>query len=346
MSFEVGDNSAEIEKEFIESINLVLSGSSFSNTGNQLENDSEPEKVNDQATYSLSEKSSKRLQNSKQNENLPQPNEFECDQNQPSSGSVKITEAAEKSSLNISNSKFQQDSKSTHSKYGTLGNVFKKSSLKSFRKGEDLSLRNTKSLPRDTLRLGRTDSFKSILDECHSSATNILKKSQSLLKNTQSLFRTLNHGRIFNTEEKPFTANSESNVSNSERKLPFLTKDDFMKTKNLLKVKLQKTFRSREDSLKSESESSIEKNTRSLESSSGMTRSELFDSSRKSLLKNSLIYKSQFVKSQVNVQDDAFESPQPHGSSHSEQTFSQNSVSPAALTLIQMTFKKDGNNLD
>lgn len=304
LSFEVGDNNSEVDKELVQSMHLVLSGNCFN--GNDYFTDNNIEEIGQEIERSNSftaimsvnsDNDQEFLKIQRSDETLKEVADEKNVSNKCSDQPVCLRDSRDK--VESSNSDTQYDTASSHQKYGTLGSVFRKASSKFIRRDVDIFLRNSKSLPRDTSKLVATESIKSILDDCHSSAANVLQKSRSLLKNTQTIFKTLSqsrfstHGSINNLDKQKFSP-SESDVSESEKKLTFLRKEDFTKAKIIIKSKLEKTF-------KTESKSFPEKK----DFVPGEKEEE--ERCRKVLPKSPLVYKSQFVKSQINVQNNSFE---------------------------------------
>lgn len=195
-------------------------------------------------------------------------------------------------------------------KGGTLGSVFRKASNKFIRKDSDSFLRNSKSLPRDTsklnLKLTGTDSIKSIIEDCHSSAVNMVKKSRSLLKNTQSLFKTISQTKFsdlsVHAQEKKESSCSQLELNDLEKKASTSSrKEDLLKTKSFIRSRVSKTFKLFDSSGSSdklpENSAADPKDSSLVLRNEKDFRVERIENIRKQLSKSPLVYRSQFVQS-------------------------------------------------
>lgn len=137
-------------------------------------------------------------------------------------------------------------------KHNTLSNVFRKASNKFMRKDSDSFLRNAKSLPRDTSKLhfslSGAESIKSLLDDCQSSAANVIKKSRSLLKSTQSLLKTISHTKVSddaaNMEKRKSTSCEIELKDGEDRPSTSPKKEELTRSKSSIKSIIMKPFKS------------------------------------------------------------------------------------------------------
>lgn len=213
------------------------------------------------------------------------------------------------------NENVQSDSV-VNKKHNTISNVFRKASNKFMRKDSDSFVRNAKSLPRDTSRLhfslSGAESIKSVLDDCQSSAANVIKKSRSLLKNTQSLLKTFSNSRFGDDAanmEKRKSTSCEIELHDAEgRPSTSPKKEDLPRSKSSIKSIIMKTFKS-SDNLTTPADnrdvphehkglSLILKNCKDY-------RVEKIEKVRKLLPKASLFNKGQIISGNTNQDDDA-----------------------------------------
>ncbi|KAL0270459.1 UNVERIFIED_CONTAM: hypothetical protein PYX00_007867 [Menopon gallinae] len=129
-------------------------------------------------------------------------------------------------------------------KHNTISRVFQKASSKFLMKDDESFVRSSKSLPRDSGKSGNPESIKSLLDEYQTSAAAVLRKSRSLLKNTQNVLKVVSKTGFGHSNEKQ---HSDSNVGAMDQSSSSSKKNEFLSLKDTIKNKVGKTLKSLEN---------------------------------------------------------------------------------------------------